>query len=33
LELEREGISDAAAHPNGQEGIKAFIEKRKPNFS
>jgi 2-(1,2-epoxy-1,2-dihydrophenyl)acetyl-CoA isomerase len=32
LELERQGISDCAAHPNGQEGIKAFIEKRKPNF-
>lgn len=32
LELERQGISDCAAHPNGQEGIKAFIEKRKPSF-
>src|SRR5215203_1872203 len=29
LELERQGISDCAAHPNGQEGIRAFIEKRK----
>lgn len=32
LELERQGISDCAAHPNGQEGIKAFLEKRKPTF-
>jgi len=32
LELERQGISDCARHPDGQEGIKAFIEKRKPAF-
>lgn len=32
LELERQGISDCAAHPDGQEGIKAFLEKRKPSF-
>jgi 2-(1,2-epoxy-1,2-dihydrophenyl)acetyl-CoA isomerase len=32
LELERQGISDCAGHPNGQEGIKAFLEKRKPSF-
>jgi 2-(1,2-epoxy-1,2-dihydrophenyl)acetyl-CoA isomerase len=32
LELERQGISDCAAHPNGQEGIRSFIEKRKPSF-
>jgi 2-(1,2-epoxy-1,2-dihydrophenyl)acetyl-CoA isomerase len=32
LELERQGISACAAHPNGQEGIRAFIEKRKPSF-
>ncbi|HLO14600.1 MAG TPA: enoyl-CoA hydratase/isomerase family protein [Anaerolineales bacterium] len=32
LELERQGISDCAAHANGQEGIKAFVEKRKPSF-
>lgn len=32
LELERQGISDCARHPNGQEGIKAFTEKRKPVF-
>ncbi len=33
LELERQGISDCAAHPEGQEGIKAFMEKRKPSFN
>ena len=33
LELERQGISACAAHPDGQEGIRAFIEKRKPDFS
>jgi 2-(1,2-epoxy-1,2-dihydrophenyl)acetyl-CoA isomerase len=32
LELERQGISDCAGHPDGQEGIRAFIEKRKPVF-
>lgn len=32
LELERRGISDCAAHPNGREGIRAFVEKRKPSF-
>jgi 2-(1,2-epoxy-1,2-dihydrophenyl)acetyl-CoA isomerase len=32
LELERQGISDCAAHPDGQEGIKAFVEKRKPSL-
>ncbi|MFT3894041.1 MAG: enoyl-CoA hydratase/isomerase family protein [Anaerolineales bacterium] len=32
LELERQGISDCATHPEGQEGIRAFVEKRKPNF-
>jgi 2-(1,2-epoxy-1,2-dihydrophenyl)acetyl-CoA isomerase len=32
LELERQGISACGAHPNGQEGIKAFVEKRKPSF-
>jgi 2-(1,2-epoxy-1,2-dihydrophenyl)acetyl-CoA isomerase len=32
LELERQGISACAAHPNGQEGIRAFVEKRKPSF-
>ena len=32
LELERQGISDCAAHLEGQEGIRAFVEKRKPSF-
>jgi len=32
LELEREGISDCARHRDGQEGIRAFVEKRKPVF-
>ena len=33
LELERQGISACAAHREGQEGIRAFVEKRKPIFS
>ena len=32
LELERQGISDCAGHPDGKEGIQAFVEKRKPVF-
>ena len=32
LELERQGISDCAQHPDGQEGIQAFLEKRHPVF-
>jgi 2-(1,2-epoxy-1,2-dihydrophenyl)acetyl-CoA isomerase len=32
LELEREGLSDCADNSDGEEGIKAFIEKRKPIF-
>jgi 2-(1,2-epoxy-1,2-dihydrophenyl)acetyl-CoA isomerase len=32
LELERRGISDCAAHADGREGIRAFVEKRKPAF-
>jgi len=33
LERERAGIAACAAHPDGQEGLKAFLEKRKPQFS
>jgi 2-(1,2-epoxy-1,2-dihydrophenyl)acetyl-CoA isomerase len=32
LEWEREGLSDCANHPDGQEGLQAFTEKRKPIF-
>jgi len=32
LELERQGISDCAGHPDGQEGVRAFVEKRRPVF-
>jgi 2-(1,2-epoxy-1,2-dihydrophenyl)acetyl-CoA isomerase len=32
LELERQGISDCAMHLEGKEGIRAFVEKRKPIF-
>ena len=32
LEKERYGLSQCAAHRDGQEGLKAFAEKRKPYF-
>jgi 2-(1,2-epoxy-1,2-dihydrophenyl)acetyl-CoA isomerase len=32
LEHEREGIAACAAHPDGQEGMRAFAAKRKPSF-
>lgn len=32
LELEREGLADCANQPDGQEGLKAFMEKRRPIF-
>lgn len=33
LEKEREALSRCADHPNGQEGISAFLEKRKPVYN
>jgi 2-(1,2-epoxy-1,2-dihydrophenyl)acetyl-CoA isomerase len=33
LEKEREFLALCADHPNGQEGIKAFLEKRKPSYN
>lgn len=33
LEQERIGISTCAGHPDGIEGLNAFIEKRKPVFN
>jgi len=33
LEKERELLAWCADHPNGQEGIKAFLEKRKPAYN
>lgn len=32
LEIEREGLSACADHPDGREGLRAFVEKRKPIF-
>jgi 2-(1,2-epoxy-1,2-dihydrophenyl)acetyl-CoA isomerase len=32
IERERRGLSSCAAHPEGQEGLRAFAEKRKPVF-
>jgi 2-(1,2-epoxy-1,2-dihydrophenyl)acetyl-CoA isomerase len=33
LEKEREVLSWCADHPNGREGIRAFLEKRKPVYT
>ncbi len=33
LELEREALSSSAGHAEGEEGITAFVEKRKPVFN
>jgi 2-(1,2-epoxy-1,2-dihydrophenyl)acetyl-CoA isomerase len=32
LELERAGLCGCAAHPDGKEGLQAFVEKRRPVF-
>lgn len=32
LELERAALRSSAAHPDGKEGLTAFVEKRKPRF-
>jgi 2-(1,2-epoxy-1,2-dihydrophenyl)acetyl-CoA isomerase len=32
IEMERMGLCDCAEHADGQEGLKAFVEKRKPRF-
>jgi 2-(1,2-epoxy-1,2-dihydrophenyl)acetyl-CoA isomerase len=33
LEQERDALRSAAAHPDGKEGVTAFVEKRKPVFA
>jgi 2-(1,2-epoxy-1,2-dihydrophenyl)acetyl-CoA isomerase len=33
LERERHGLADSANHPEGREGILAFLEKRKADFT
>ena len=32
IEWERLGLASCVAHPDGQEGLQAFVEKRKPIF-
>ncbi len=32
IERERLGLSQCATHPDGREGLSAFVEKRKPRF-
>lgn len=33
IEREREGLCECGGHPEGLEGLAAFVEKRKPDFS
>jgi 2-(1,2-epoxy-1,2-dihydrophenyl)acetyl-CoA isomerase len=33
LEREREALAACGAHADGQEGLRAFVEKRKPEFA
>jgi 2-(1,2-epoxy-1,2-dihydrophenyl)acetyl-CoA isomerase len=33
IERERAGLRSCAAHPDGKEGLQAFVEKRKPVFN
>jgi len=33
MELERSALRCCADHPHGKEGLRAFVEKRKPVFS
>lgn len=33
MEMEREFVSRCADHPNGREGMAAFLEKRKPVYN
>jgi 2-(1,2-epoxy-1,2-dihydrophenyl)acetyl-CoA isomerase len=33
LDLERQTQREASSHPNYREGVQAFMQKRKPNFS
>ncbi len=32
IEMERVGLCDCAEHPDGREGLSAFVEKRKPQY-
>ena len=32
IEMERAGLCECAKHPDGQEGLNAFVEKRKPKY-
>lgn len=33
IQREREGLTACASHPDGKEGIQAFVEKRKPVYN